>query len=43
MKITNVNNIDIKKGDSCVVSKIGNKFFILKFIDKVPQDKKDFN
>lgn len=42
MKITNLNNIDIKSGDKCLVMKIGSKFYITKFIGKIPQDSADY-
>ena len=42
MKITNINNIDIKSGDKCLVMRIGSKFYITKFIGKIPQDRADY-
>lgn len=42
MKITNLNNIDIKSGDKCLVMMIGSKFYITKFIGKIPQDSADY-
>ena len=43
MTLTNMNNIDIKKGDECLVTINGNEVYIVSFVGVQPQSKSDYD